>query len=401
MNSLDAARDRPLSTVEEAAVLGTFAHYTTGIFSQGDVSSALDDMDLPPSSGRIIRAAASQLDQVRDGKVQLEQWSDQILPSTHSQESRETLDGLRGAMERSRAAATVSGLLRGTLSTPSGNSSASNSSAQPSRNLHADPTLSYSPSPPSTPSTPSTPLLSQASPSNRASATPDIRLPATDRTPPCAQPQAAHKRARSPSMSPSLSPLSSPSTSPSTLSAKNQPLPSGPSSSNTSWPTSIELVGGPAQYYRGPLSAAEVRALLDKELSENARVALTGFHSGYLRCYHFIGLFKPVNEKRKGKKPEGGRIMEELERWRCRACHRDLHTPQGQVSNLGTHLFGVKDRDGTVSRVGCLDIRAADPIEAFEPPLRDSSNALVREGANKRYPKPRSSRSKASMSKGL
>ncbi|KAK0527220.1 hypothetical protein OC842_004938 [Tilletia horrida] len=137
---------------------------------------------------------------------------------------------------------------------------------------------------------------------------------------------------------------------------------------HSDWALKEELRGSRGQYYRGPLSAAEVKALLATELSENARLALTSGHGrGYLRYFHFLGF-----------KGEGSDVRE---RWQCRSCHSYLHQQPNKIGNLGTHLYGTLS--GKKTRPGCLDDRRADPAEQIPPPPRDASGALVRQGASK------------------
>ncbi|KAE8229546.1 hypothetical protein CF326_g5481 [Tilletia indica] len=148
------------------------------------------------------------------------------------------------------------------------------------------------------------------------------------------------------------------------------------------WALKDELRGGPAQYYRGPLSAEAVKRELARKISKNARIALTGVHVGYLRYYHFLGNFDVPAEQDLGQQTTGVQQPPEpsvvdRERWQCRSCHSYQHVPPGHISNLGTHLYGFG------VRTGCLEDRRSNPVEDFPPPARNAAGLLVREGAGK------------------
>ncbi|CAD6971801.1 unnamed protein product [Tilletia controversa] len=64
---------------------------------------------------------------------------------------------------------------------------------------------------------------------------------------------------------------------------------------NELYQTQPALANTDANLYCGPLSASQVRSLLSKTISENARTSLTGRSTGYMQFYHFKGLV-PVAE---------------------------------------------------------------------------------------------------------
>ncbi|KAL9938356.1 hypothetical protein V8E36_002979, partial [Tilletia maclaganii] len=137
------------------------------------------------------------------------------------------------------------------------------------------------------------------------------------------------------------------------------------------WPVNEELRGTAAQHYRGPLTASEVREILKLQLSENARRAITGDHVGYLLYFHFVGHKDEKELARRGRKRV---VLQDStsEKWQCRLCHKRLHIPPGQPSNLGVHLYG-SDR-----RKGCLDLRRHNPVEEVPAPARDEAGKLIR-----------------------
>ncbi|KAL9932961.1 hypothetical protein V8E36_008216, partial [Tilletia maclaganii] len=149
----------------------------------------------------------------------------------------------------------------------------------------------------------------------------------------------------------------------------------GQASSSTAdrlrWPLKDELKDTAALHYRGPLSATEVKAALQLNLSDNARRALTGSHIGYLQYFHFLGHADQQTAMRRGPKRQAVSDLT-AERWQCRLCHTCLHVAPRHPSNLGAHLFGGSRRSG------CLDDRRSDPVEDVPPPDRDANGGLVR-----------------------
>ncbi|KAK0543004.1 hypothetical protein OC846_006558 [Tilletia horrida] len=170
-----------------------------------------------------------------------------------------------------------------------------------------------------------------------------------------------------------------------------------------SWPMRAGLQGTRAQFYRGPLGAEEVLALLSQDISDNGRRALTAeSRAGYLKYFHFLGPSEvPASKRRKGattgsavsatgeasssgaaaSQSKSARVSPVgREGWQCRCCHHELHVPTGQIGNLSGHLYGTKGRPG------CLELRADKPAESIPPPPRNESGQLIRHGANKDQP---------------
>ncbi|CAD6887767.1 unnamed protein product [Tilletia controversa] len=132
---------------------------------------------------------------------------------------------------------------------------------------------------------------------------------------------------------------------------------------NELYQTQPALANTDANLYCGPLSASQVRSLLSKTISENARTSLTGRSTGYMQFYHFKGLV-PVAET---SDEHGGQEM-----WQCRICHKHYTTPTSKVSNLGTHLYG------TEKRTGCLYRRGETSVERVILPTRNRDGKFAR-----------------------
>ncbi|KAL9931328.1 hypothetical protein V8E36_009838, partial [Tilletia maclaganii] len=137
------------------------------------------------------------------------------------------------------------------------------------------------------------------------------------------------------------------------------------------WPLRDELKDTAALHYRGPLSAAEFKAALQLDLSDNARRALTGSHIGYLQYFHFLGHADQQTAMRRGPKRQAVSDLT-AEKWQCRLCHTCLHVAPRHPSNLGAHLFGSD------KRAGCLYDRRLSPVEDVPPPERDATGKLIR-----------------------
>ncbi|KAK0522965.1 hypothetical protein OC834_006078 [Tilletia horrida] len=156
---------------------------------------------------------------------------------------------------------------------------------------------------------------------------------------------------------------------------------SGSASRLLAWSLKHELAGGPAQHYRGPLSAATVLRLLDTVQSEHARQALTGASRGYLQYFHYLGLDDIEQEtaaKRRGPTPKGDRAKVPLERWQCRVCYAKQAVPAKKTSNLGAHLYGDSRRRG------CLQENLSGSVESVAEPARDATGQIVKLGATGR-----------------
>ncbi|KAK0527011.1 hypothetical protein OC834_004588 [Tilletia horrida] len=125
--------------------------------------------------------------------------------------------------------------------------------------------------------------------------------------------------------------------------------------------------------------------------AKSARLALKGSTGGYLQYFHYLGLSTTPPARRRvpnsGRRPTSSGPAPPIaspstspsdstarEWWQCRLCHADLHIVRGQISNLGTHLYGTK----RTVRSGCLEARANHPAEPIPPILRDESGGIVR-----------------------
>ncbi|CAD6986350.1 unnamed protein product [Tilletia controversa] len=144
------------------------------------------------------------------------------------------------------------------------------------------------------------------------------------------------------------------------------------------WRLQESLQGTEAKAYRGPLSAAEVIALLaDASTSENGRRSLTAGHVGYLKYFHYKGPCPVPTNRRRRLSSEVNGDEKETEAWQCRACHKQIHVPVDQVSNLGGHLYGRGGREA------CLDVRRQAYAEEIPTPERDASGTLIKLRAGK------------------
>ncbi|KAE8213135.1 hypothetical protein CF327_g3302 [Tilletia walkeri] len=188
-----------------------------------------------------------------------------------------------------------------------------------------------------------------------------------------------------PASGPVLAPASVPASGPSEASSSRVILRSPPS---TDWSLKDALRGTAAQFYRGPLSPNEVLSLLKTTISKNGRLGLTGARAGYLAYFHFLGPDKVPegrNRDNRAGRPKASSASSSSakdlarETWQCRVCHTHLHVPRDQISNLGTHLYGIKSRP----QRGCLEVRGYDPVEAIPPPERDSTGNIIRLQAGK------------------
>ncbi|KAE8224190.1 hypothetical protein CF319_g2885 [Tilletia indica] len=147
------------------------------------------------------------------------------------------------------------------------------------------------------------------------------------------------------------------------------------------WPLNPALRGGDGHFYRGPLSAGEVRALLQQDLTKQARRALTGSHTGYLQLFHFRGLFPTPPLQKRGSTSTEEPSDSISERWQCRVCHSHLHIPPGRVTNLGSHLHGTKGSKGSKQRTGCLKRNqglTSERLALDEPVPRSASSSKPR-----------------------
>ncbi|KAL9940553.1 hypothetical protein V8E36_000041, partial [Tilletia maclaganii] len=159
------------------------------------------------------------------------------------------------------------------------------------------------------------------------------------------------------------------------------PAPASP----LAWPLKPALSGTAAHQYRGPLSAENVLALLDADISSNGRQALTSqCRNGYLKYCHFIG---PRPDTAPPPLPRNASAMQgdaddasgstaNMEVWKCKSCYQELTVPADQVSNISAHLYGKK------GRIGCLGRRAETPADPFQPPPRRVDGSLILEGAS-------------------
>ncbi|KAE8195750.1 hypothetical protein CF328_g4335 [Tilletia controversa] len=122
------------------------------------------------------------------------------------------------------------------------------------------------------------------------------------------------------------------------------PLP-GPSDLDdaSAWPLNPLLRGGDAHFYRGSLSAGEVSALLKQQLKAPARRALTGAQAGYLRLYHFRGLYTVVSARQRPKKSDASNPISGApshnqaplaERWQCRVRVSSLEHKRANLSAM-------------------------------------------------------------------
>ncbi|KAE8218287.1 hypothetical protein CF319_g7809 [Tilletia indica] len=165
---------------------------------------------------------------------------------------------------------------------------------------------------------------------------------------------------------------------------------SAPSSHTSDWPLKKELSGTQAHFYRGPLPASEVLSLLrSSSISKNGRQSLTGTRVGYLAFWHFIGPSDVPSPQSRASTSKKAGVAREA--WRCKVCHHELHVPCNQISNLGTHLYGVqsKAKEGAQSKTqrGCLELRAHDPAETIPVPERDAKGDIIRLGAGSSAPR--------------
>ncbi|KAE8222858.1 hypothetical protein CF319_g4017 [Tilletia indica] len=188
-----------------------------------------------------------------------------------------------------------------------------------------------------------------------------------------------------PPSAPASAPTSVPASGPPEASSSRVILRSPPS---TDWALKDALRGTAAQFYRGPLSPNEVLSLLKTTISKNGRLGLTGARAGYLAYFHFLGPDKVPegrNRDNRAGRPKASSASSSSakdlarETWQCRVCHTHLHVPRDQISNLGTHLYGIKSRP----QRGCLEVRGYDPVEAIPPPERDSTGNIIRLQAGK------------------
>ncbi|KAE8218781.1 hypothetical protein CF319_g7406 [Tilletia indica] len=165
------------------------------------------------------------------------------------------------------------------------------------------------------------------------------------------------------------------------------------------WAYRDELANTPAQYYLGPLTASQVLSHLSSPtITQNARLALTGTHAGYLQYFHYLGLSSTPPARRRSASRDADGMDHSAEApptppvkewWQCRLCHVDFHVPPLKISNLGAHLYGSPNP----LRRGCLDLRQSNPAEAIPAPLRDRLGAIIRIRPDKDIP---ASRAKSS-----
>ncbi|KAL9934598.1 hypothetical protein V8E36_006373 [Tilletia maclaganii] len=328
--------DPSFSLDVEDAFLTSLGRYTSGVFSQDDVGASLTSWEGPPSSQVRLFSAVSKLDSIRAGTVTVDAFFDGLPPFSQEHQPRY-------AQVRSGLAA---------LPLPSQQPEDAPSSLLPA-SASAGPSTGVQ-------------LLIEAASSRSELPPPTLR----------SRSSSGSSSSSQSSISPGPQIHQAPPTTTAIQSALPLPAPvTGQASSSTAdrlrWPLRDELKDTAALHYRGPLSAAEVKAALQLDLSDNARRALTGSHIGYLQYFHFLGHADQQTAMRRGPKRQAVSDLT-AEKWQCRLCHTCLHVAPRHPSNLGAHLFGGS------RRFGCLDDRRSDPIEDVPPPERHANGDLVR-----------------------
>ncbi|KAK0533415.1 hypothetical protein OC835_003017 [Tilletia horrida] len=355
-----------LDEAQETSVYDAMAKYTTGIFSQADVQSALADIDLPSASQEQVMGAVAILDAARDGACPVDEIFNQLPPP--SQTGLPRLEQLKAEM---RSAATLSQALaargRRADSTARTGASEATDGEQEDERVEAAAGMALL----------SATALARTWDFHTGRATTDEDRAETSGSLRHRGLGTSHGTWKT-----SVGVLGSGNETDvaTSAAARQEQLTGGTARSDlgreqltggtarSAWALKNELQGGRAQYYRGPLSSQEVQILLNLDLSENARLALSGgLGDGYLSYFHFMGMFD-----------KKGTVQE---RWQCRSCHSNLHAVANKIGNLGTHLYGTVG--GKRIRPGCLDERANNPAECIPIPPRDAKGTLMRQGASK------------------